>query len=148
MSLAHSPAKAAPAENRTTACRIQFRGAEGALATILSLLAVPSAVVVGLDFLCDHFHDEGPIRHLFPGLAAAAAGLLVSMAVKLALPLLGEPAAIAITAIAILRAPLPPTLLVLAPVSMLAMWKVGHEHGAPLPHTHLGELSLLAFGGA
>jgi chromate transporter len=116
--------------NMSVAIGLKFRGATGALAAILGLLAVPSAVVIGLGILYDHFHDEGPIRHLFPGLAAAAAGLLVSMAVKLALPLRSKPVAIAIAAIcfvaiAILRVPLLPTLLVLAPVSMLAVWKVG-----------------------
>ncbi|EJK86398.1 hypothetical protein PMI03_01571, partial [Rhizobium sp. AP16] len=61
--------------------------------------------------------------------AAAAAGLLVSMAIKIVLPLHRKPVAIAIAAlcflaIAVLRLPLLPTMLVLAPLSILLTWRL------------------------
>ena len=63
-------------------------------------------------------------RRMFLGLAAAAAGLLISMAVKVAWPMRRDMAGIVIAAlcfvaIAILRLPLLPTMLVLAALSMM-----------------------------
>ena len=63
------------------------------------------------------------------GLAAAAAGLLISMAVKIVRPLRSRPLALAIAAlcaaaIAILKLPLLPTMLVFAPVGILATWRL------------------------
>jgi chromate transporter len=63
------------------------------------------------------------VRHLFAGLAAAAAGLLISMAIKILLPLRHRPlpaliAALGFVAIAVLRLPLLPTMLVLTPLSI------------------------------
>jgi chromate transporter len=63
------------------------------------------------------------VQHLFAGLAAAAAGLLVAMAVKVAKPLrharaAAGIAALAFVAIAMLRMPLLTTMLVLTPVSI------------------------------
>jgi chromate transporter len=67
---------------------------------------------------------------MFAGLAAAAAGLLVSMAIKLATPLGRKPLGIAIAvivfgAIAGLHLPLVPTMLVMAPVSIFVTLKAG-----------------------
>jgi chromate transporter len=64
------------------------------------------------------------VAHAFGGLAAAASGLVISMAVKIAAPLRGKwlaclVAAVAFVAIALARLPLLPTMLVLAPVSVL-----------------------------
>jgi chromate transporter len=66
---------------------------------------------------------------MFAGLAAAAAGQLVSMAVKLALPLRRKPLAIVIAlvvfaAIAVFHLPLVPTMLAAAPLSIYATAKV------------------------
>lgn len=113
--------------NMSVAIGLKFRGPTGALAALLGLIAAPTAIVIGLGILYDHYQDDPHIRHLFAGLAAAAAGLLVSMAVKIALPLRRKPVAIAVAllcflAIAILRLPLLATMLVLAPISVLASW--------------------------
>jgi chromate transporter len=113
----------------SVAIGLKFRGPAGALAALLGLIAAPTAIVIGLGILYDHYQDDPHIRHLFAGLAAAAAGLLVAMAVKIALPLRRKPVGIAIAllcflAIAILRLPLLATMLVLAPISVLASWKL------------------------
>jgi chromate transporter len=115
--------------NMSVAIGLKFRGPTGALAALLGLIAAPTAIVIGLGILYDHYQDDPHIRHLFAGLAAAAAGLLVSMAVKIALPLRRKPVGIAIAllcflAIAILRLPLLATMLVLAPISVLAGWRL------------------------
>ena len=109
--------------NLSVAIGMRFRGLPGALAGLLGLIAGPSLVVIGLGVLYEHTQNDPHIRHLFAGLAAAAAGLLISMAVKILLPLWRKPAAITIAAlgfvaIALLRFPLLPTMLVLTPLSI------------------------------
>ena len=110
--------------NLSVAIGMRFRGLPGALAGLLGLIAGPSLVVIGLGVLYEHTQNDPHVKHLFAGLAAAAAGLLVAMAVKILLPLRHDPlaaviAALGFIAIAILRTPLLPTMLVLTPLSML-----------------------------
>lgn len=109
--------------NLSVAIGMRFRGLPGALAGLLGLIAGPSLVVIGLGVLYEHTQNDPHIRHLFAGLAAAAAGLLISMAVKILLPLRHKPvaagiAALGFVAIALLRFPLLPTMLVLTPLSI------------------------------
>jgi chromate transporter len=115
--------------NLSVAVGLRFRGIPGALAAILGLIAAPTAVVIGLGVLYDRYADDPHIRHLFNGLAAAAAGLLVALSIKMASPLRTRPVAIAFAslcfvAIAILRVPLLPTMLTLAPLSILVAWRL------------------------
>jgi len=68
--------------------------------------------------------------HMFAGLAAAAAGLLISMALKLAMALRRSPFGIAVAvvifaAIAGFHLPLVPIMLVAAPISIFLMMRVG-----------------------
>ncbi|MFM0737018.1 chromate transporter [Paraburkholderia xenovorans] len=109
--------------NLSVAIGMRFRGVPGALAGLLGLIAGPSLVVIGLGVLYEHTQNDPHVRHLFAGLAAAAAGLLISMAVKILLPLRNKPmaalvAVLGFIAIAILRFPLLPTMLVLTPLSI------------------------------
>jgi len=111
--------------NLSVALGMRFHGWRGALASIFGFIAGPSLVVVGLGVLYERTQDDPHVRHLFTGLAAAAAGLLISMAAKIVLPLLRDPAGAAIAvlgfiAIAILRTPLLPTMLVLTPLGIAA----------------------------
>lgn len=114
--------------NLSVAVGLRFRGVAGAVASLLGLIAAPSAIVILLGVVYDRFKDDPRVEHLFAGLAAAAAGLLVAMAVKIALPLRRKPVGIVIAtlcfiAIALLRLPLLPTMVVLASLSMLLTWK-------------------------
>ena len=109
--------------NLSVAVGMRFRGVAGAFAGILGLIAGPTLVVVALGVLYAKTQNDPRVQHLFAGLAAAA-GLLVAMAVKVAKPLLRAPrtaaaiAALAFVAIAVLRLPLLTTMLVLTPVSI------------------------------
>jgi chromate transporter len=108
---------------------MRFRGVPGALAGLLGLIVGPSLIVIALGVLYQRTHQDPRVAHLFAGLAAAAAGLLVAMAVKIAWPLRKKPemaliAVLAFVAIALLRFPLLPTMLVLTPISVLLAWKV------------------------
>jgi chromate transporter len=109
--------------NMSVAVGLKFRGIAGAFASILGLIAAPTAVVIALGVVYDRFENEPTVRHVFGGLAAAAAGLLISMAIKIAWPLRRDAAglligALCVLAIAVLRLPLLPTLLTLAPLSI------------------------------
>ena len=118
--------------NLSAAIGMKFRGVPGALAGLLGLLVGPSLIVIGLGVLYQRTHNDVHIRHLFGGLAAAAAGLLVSMAVRVAWPLrkkvsMAVVAALAFVAIALLRLPLLPVMLVLTPISIFIASRTNRE---------------------
>jgi chromate transporter len=110
--------------NLSVAIGLRFRGVPGAIASLVGLLAAPSVIVVLLGMVYDRFASDPVVLHVFAGLAAAAAGLLVALAIKLLLPLWRKPvpaglAVLCFLAVAVFRFPLLPTMLVLAPVSIL-----------------------------
>jgi chromate transporter len=114
--------------NLSVAVGMEFRGLRGALSALLGLICAPTAIVVGLGVIYARYQDDAHVQHVFAGLAAAAAGLLLSTAFKMLLPLWGKwlplaIVAIALVAIAWLRLPLLPTMLVLAPLSILLAWR-------------------------
>ena len=115
--------------NLSVAIGLHFRGVSGALASLLGLIAAPSAIVIALGVVYQRFQDNPSVQHMFAGLAAAASGLLISMALKMLMPILKKPVPLLIASlffisIALLRLPLLPTMLVLAPLSVIAIWKL------------------------
>lgn len=111
--------------NLSVAVGYRFGGVSGALVAISGLLAVPTLVVIALGVIYDRYHDDPYVRHFFAGLAAAAAGLLLSMGIRIARPLLRRPwpalvALVCVLAIAVFRLPLLPTMIVLTPLAILA----------------------------
>ena len=115
--------------NLSVALGMRFHGWRGALASILGLIAAPSAVVILLGMIYQHFQNDPHVKHLFAGLAAAAAGLLIQMAWKVSWPLrksmvLGAVALACFIAIAVLRVPLVLTMAVMTPISIYATWRV------------------------
>jgi chromate transporter len=112
--------------NLSVAIGLHFRGIPGAAAAIFGLIAAPTAIVLVLGVIYGRFSHEPHVVHMFAGLAAAAAGLLISMAVRLVWPLRRAPLSIAVgvaifIAIAVLNLPLVPTMLVAAPLSIFLM---------------------------
>src|SRR5450830_765878 len=121
--------------NLSVALGMRFRGVKGAVSAIFGLIAVPSMVVIMLGILYQHYQHDPNIKHLFAGLAAAAAGLLIQMAVKIALPLrknlmLAALATVCFIAIAWLRIPLLWTMLVMTPVSVVITAKFAGKNAA------------------
>jgi chromate transporter len=110
--------------NLSVAIGMEFHGVAGSVAALLGLIAAPTAIVIALGMVYDHFQGDPVLQHVFAGLAAAAASLLVATAVKMLWPLRKRPVSLAVVgvcflAVAVLRLPLLPAMLVLAPVSIL-----------------------------
>ncbi|TDY85959.1 UNVERIFIED_ORG: chromate transporter [Herbaspirillum seropedicae] len=133
--------------NLSVALGMKFRGWKGAVAGITGLIAVPSMVVILLGMIYQHFQHDPNVKHLFAGLAAAAAGLLIQMAVKIALPLrknlvLAAVAVICFIAIAFLRIPLLWVMLVMTPISVVLTARYGDRFAAkpqPVPAQREGK---------
>ena len=107
----------------------RFHGPLGAIVSALGLLGAPVALMIGFGALYSRYSDVGWLRGILAGLGAAAAGLLISLAVKLALPLLRGRripslvfALVTFVAVALLRVPLYWVVAVLAPVSVAVFW--------------------------
>lgn len=107
----------------------RFQGTIGAIAATLGLLLMPLVIVLILATLFAQFAHIDAVRGACNGVSAAASGLILSVALKMARPIRRMPlqigvAAITFAAIALLRAPLLWTLAVVAPLSIgLAWWK-------------------------
>ena len=111
--------------NLSIAIGMRFHGVIGALTAFCGLLAAPSVIVILLGSLYAQVRGDPAVAHLLAGLAAAAAGLLASMTFRLAQRLRSASstmliAAATFLAIAVLRLPLVPTMLVLLPISAVA----------------------------
>lgn len=109
--------------NLSVALGMEFRGLRGALSAILGLILAPTLCVVVLGLVYARYQNEPLVEHLFAGMAAAAAGLLLSTGIKMLSPLRGKWLQLAlvaagIIAIALFRLPMLPVMLVLAPVSI------------------------------
>lgn len=114
--------------NLSVALGNEFRGLRGAVAAIFGLILAPTAIVVCLGLVYARYQNDPLVEHLFAGLAAGAAGLLLSTGIKMLLPLKGKVlqlgiVAVGVIAIAALRLPMLPVMLVLAPVSILLYWR-------------------------
>jgi chromate transporter len=107
----------------------RLRGTRGSIAAALALLAPPMAVAVALLALFDRFGELHWLHDLLEGIAAAAIGLTFSVGYaaarhatksnRLAPVVLG----IVFVAIGVLRWPLIPVVLSVAPLAVLAVRK-------------------------
>ena len=111
--------------NLTVALGRRFCGLAGAVAALGGLMAAPLVIAVGLGILYGRYGEVSAVAHGFAGLAAAASGLILATAVKVGMPLRGKRlglglgvAGVAFLAIAVVRLPLVPVMLVLAAVSV------------------------------
>ena len=115
--------------NLAVAVGREAHGLRGAVATVAGLFAVPLAVIIGVGLLYDRYGDLLVVRNSVRGLAAAAAGLVLATALKIAAPLRHQAigagiAAIAFAAVGLARLPLLDVLLALAPPSVaLSVWR-------------------------
>jgi chromate transporter len=117
--------------NLAVAIGARFHGVSGAIAAVVGILLVPVAIVLVLAAFYAAFADVPAVGRALAAMAAAAAGLIIAMAAKMAVPILRKrfwPAApvmaAVFVAIAVFRLPLWPVLLVCAPLSIAAHWRV------------------------
>ncbi len=105
----------------------RFRGPLGSIAAFSGLMLAPMAIVLVLGALYTGFGRAEVVRGVFAGISPAAAGLVIAMAIKMAVPLWPRPIALgfglaAFGAVGVLRWPMIEVLAVLAPLSVLVAW--------------------------
>jgi chromate transporter len=122
-----------PGPNIVNVCAIwgsRVRGVPGVLACLFGLLGPSVALMIGAGTLYRAYGALPELRGVLTGLAAAAAGLIMSTAGQMAQPLLrrrpGPAHFVAVAgfiAIGILRLNLPLVILVLVPLSIALAWR-------------------------
>jgi chromate transporter len=105
----------------------RFRGASGSVAAVLGLMLMPFLIVLALAALYAQFAAIEAVRGATNGVSAAATGLVIATAIKMAQPLKGVAWQIAMgvltfVAIGLLRVPLLWALAMLAPLSIVIAW--------------------------
>jgi len=111
----------------------RFQGLTGAIVCVVSLMAMPLVIVTGMGVLYQRFAGWPQVQAAIGGSAAAAAGLVIGTALKMAQRL--HPSAIAIIfgllafiAVGLLRVSLITAMAVLAPFSIgAAYWEYRRE---------------------
>jgi chromate transporter len=109
----------------------RMRGPTGAMAAWSGFMLLPFLMMVTIGALYARYGDVDALRRVLSGIAAAAAGLLISTVAKMAVPMFRGPIGPApfvliVTAIAIglMRWPLLWVLLILAPLSIGLFWRM------------------------
>ena len=105
----------------------RLRGAIGAFTCAFAMILAPFFFIIGLATIYDQVKDIVWMQDMLDGAAAAAVGLLVSVAARSAYGTFGGilPYAIAIAfivTIGLLRWPMIPVVLCLAPLSVMFTW--------------------------
>jgi chromate transporter len=103
----------------------RFHGLPGAAVAVTALMTMPLLVLVVLASLYGRFATHPDVRAALAGTAAAAAGLVIGTAIKMALRLRLTPVALvfgtaAFVAAGLLKLPLLPTIGLLIPLSLWA----------------------------
>jgi chromate transporter len=105
------------------------RGALGAVAALTGLLAPPMVLIIFVGALYAYYGDLPALRRALTGVAAAAAGLMVSTVAKMVEPLFRKAAifgaviaVVTFVSIGIVHWPLPLVLLVILPISIGQSW--------------------------
>lgn len=108
----------------------RYRGVAGATAALAGLTLVPLLIVLVLGGLYFRHHQVPALKDSMSGLVAAAAGMTLAVAVKLAGQYRRDPVALALAVAAfigmgVLRWPLLVVLGVLAPIGLVWYWPRG-----------------------
>ena len=107
----------------------RFAGFAGGLAAFAGLIGPPMLVAIALAALYAHYGELETLRRVLAGVACAAVGLLISVVLRMAMPLVRKrdvagmlTLAAVFIAIGVLRLPLQVVLLVGIPLSLLVTW--------------------------
>lgn len=106
----------------------RFQGPLGSLACVVALMAAPLVILVGAALLYERYAAVPDVRAALTGVAAAAAGLVIGTALKMAFRLKPDARALgvgssALVAVAGFGASLIWTVLVLAPISLVLAFR-------------------------
>jgi len=107
----------------------RFQGVAGSIAATGGLMLMPLVIVLALATIYGQVAQIDAVRNALNAMSAAASGLILSTALKLARPIgsvawqIGVCAAVFV-AIALLRAPLLWVLIVICPVSFAIAWRI------------------------
>lgn len=74
--------------NMAVAIGYEFQGIKGAISSVVGLITAPTIIVVMIYQLYTQFQSIPTIKHMIEGLAAAAAGLLFAMGLKMLKPII------------------------------------------------------------
>ena len=115
--------------NLAVAVGSRFQGPLGSLAGVAGIMAAPMVIVIGAYTLLMQMAESPVVIGALRGMSAVAAGLVVALGVKLALPLLRKKdwlslgfTVASVGAVGGLALPLLPTLAVLIPAAIAAQW--------------------------
>ena len=106
----------------------RFQGTAGALAAVLGLLCVPIAVLIAIALVHERIASFPEVDAAISAGAAAAAGLVIGTALKMARNLRPNAAAIAVglaafAAVGLLHLPMVLVIAVLGPLSIALVWR-------------------------
>jgi chromate transporter len=119
----------------------RLRGVKGALTAMAGLLLVPFFAIILIGMFYAQIKEIEVLHHFLDGVAATAVGLLIAMIVKaikvtrMRAMQLGI-AALVVLAVGMMRLPMVPVILVLAPISIWLCWPGGGGDDKPgaAPH--------------
>lgn len=108
---------------------LRFGGPAGAAVALIGLMGPPVVIVTILAILYAQFGELEMLGRILKGITAAAAGLLIAVVAKMAMPLFlkrwnSAPviAILAFAGVALMQWPLPWVFVVLAPISIALAW--------------------------
>ena len=112
--------------NMAVAIGYEFHGVKGAVSSVLGLIFAPTIIVILLYELYAQFQNIPTIKHMIEGLAAAAAGLLFAMGLKMLKPIMKSYLTIFTVAMTfifmlVIKIPLALTLLILMVINILVL---------------------------
>jgi chromate transporter len=108
----------------------RHRGATGAAAAVAGLLGAPVCIVIALGAAYGRYGALPMAQHVLAGLAAAASGLVLGTALRIATPIFGVPRNIPLAAavfalVMLLHLSLPVTMAIMLPVTIFFSWRAG-----------------------
>ena len=112
--------------NMAVAIGYEFHGIKGAVSSVLGLIFAPTIIVILLYELYAQFQNIPTIKHMIEGLAAAAAGLLFAMGLKMLKPIMKSYLTIFTVVMTfifmlVIKIPLALTLLILMVINILVL---------------------------
>jgi len=105
-----------------------FQGTVGALSAVFGLLCTPIAVLIGIALIYDRIAGFPSVGAAIGAGAAAAAGLVIGTAIKMARRLKPNVTAVAVglaafSSVGLLHVPMALAIAVLGPISIALVWR-------------------------